>query len=213
MVSLRQLLLLLQVLVKLRLLREGNCINALQIVILLLAQPVSRGIFSDLETLDPVGRGQVGPSAEIDQIPAAIGRGEPVLGDLVLDELLLEGIVSEKLECFGLGQQNPFVLLLLLSVSPDLLLDAFEIRLRDSVVSDEGIIEETLVERRTVAQPSPIKILQALAEQMGTRMPENLLSNLVIEREQLKETVSFQRTSQIAQLKLTFRGSVLLCFS
>lgn len=213
MVSLRQLLLLLQVLVKLRLLREGNCINTLQIVILLLAQPVSRGIFSDLETLDPVGRGQVGPSAEIDQIPAAIGRGEPVLGDLVLDELLLEGIVSEKLECFGLGQQNPFVLLLLLSVSSDLLLDAFEIRLRDSVVSDEGIIEETLVERRTVAQPSPVKVLQALAEQMGTRMPENLLSNLVIEREQLKETVSFQRTSQIAQLKFTFRGSVLLCFS
>jgi len=79
----------------------------------------------------------VRPSAQIDQISAAIRRGESILGDLVLDELLLEGIVCKKLECFSLGEQNSFIGLFLLSIALNLLLDAFKIGLRNTIVSDE----------------------------------------------------------------------------
>ena len=52
-----QLLLLLQVIIQLRLLRIRNRINSLQIIVLLLTQPIRRRILSNLKSFDAVGGG------------------------------------------------------------------------------------------------------------------------------------------------------------
>lgn len=62
----------------------------------------------------------------------------------------------------------------------DFLLDRLVISLRESLSSDEGVIEEAVIQRRAVAQPSTIDIFQALAKKMGTGVPEDLFSYFIL---------------------------------
>lgn len=126
----------------------------------------------------------MGTSAKINQISTAVGGSEAVLGDLTLDQLLLEGVVGEQFQCLCLTQQNPFVRLLLLGVSANFFLDPVEVSLRDAVVADERIVKETLIQGWAVAQPSPVKILETLPQQVRAGMPEDLLPGIVLKGQQ-----------------------------
>ena len=130
------------------------------------------------------------PSAKIDEITASVCRGQAIFGYFALDELNLEWIIGKHLQCFSLAQQYPFVWLFFLCVFLDFLLDIIVISLRESLSSNEGVIKETVVQRRAVAQPSTIDILQTLAEKMGTGMPEYFFSYFIIKGKQLQQAVS-----------------------
>lgn len=166
-VSLREFFLDLQILIKEGLFGESNSVDSLEIVVLLLAQPIGRRVLGDLDALDKVGRRDMGAGAQVDQITAAVGRGEPVFWDFVLNQLGLEGVVGKHLEGFLFGQQNALIGLFLLSVLLDLFLDLLVIGLGNLVLSHEGVIEEAAVQRGTVAQPGSKSVLEALAQQMG----------------------------------------------
>lgn len=153
------------------------------------------------------------PSAKIDEVTASVCRSQTIFWYFVLDELNLEWIIGEHLQSLSLAQQDPFVWLFFLSVFLDFLLDGFVISLRESLSSDEGVIEETVIQRRAVAQPSTIDIFQALAEKMGTGMPEDFFSHFIIKGKQLQQAVSLEWSREINKLVLFIMcDSLLLCF-
>ena len=140
--------------------------------------------------------------AKIDEVTASVGRSQAILRYFALDQLNFEGIIGEHLQCFSLAQQDSFVWLFFLGVFLDFLLNGFVISLRESLSSDEGVVEETVVQRRTVTQPSTIDIFQALAEKMCAGMPENFLSHFVLEGKQLQQAVTLKWSREINKLVL-----------
>ena len=97
-------------------------------------------------------------------------------------QLNFEWIVGEHLKCLCFCKQNPLVWLLLLSVFLYFLLYFLIVLLRYFCLPDKRIIEKSVVKRWTMAEPSSVKIFQALSKQMSTRMPKNLLPDFVLKR-------------------------------
>lgn len=141
-------------------------------------------------------------SAKIDEVTTSVCRSQTIFGYFALDELNFERIIGEHLQCLSLTEQDSFVRLLFLCVFLDFLLDGIVISLRESLSSDEGVIEETVVQGRTVAQPSAIDIFQALTKKMGTGMPEDFFSYFIIKGKQLQQAVSLKRPCEINKLVL-----------
>ena len=182
MVSFEKLLLLFQVLIKLTLLRESNSVNSLQVIIVFVSQPVSRRILCNFDSLNPISWRKMWTRAQINEITTSIGRSKSVLRDFIFYQLNFEWIVGEHLKCLCFCKQNPLVWLLLLSVFLYFLLYFLIVLLRYFCLPDKRIIEKSVVKRWTMAEPSSVKIFQALSKQMSTRMPKNLLPDFVLKR-------------------------------
>jgi hypothetical protein len=86
--------------------REGDAVDALQGVVVGVAEPVGGGGLGHLEGLDGGRRGHVRAAAEVDQGPAAVGGGVAAVGDLGRDERGLEGVVGEHAQRLGLGEDD-----------------------------------------------------------------------------------------------------------
>ena len=92
MVALLRLFQLVQVLVQVLLGEERRAVDALQLRILLVAQPVRAGDVQQLERLDPAGRRDMRPAAEVGELAGLVDRDLFVgLGEL-LDEVALHEV-------------------------------------------------------------------------------------------------------------------------
>lgn len=74
-------------------LAEGDTVHTLEDLVLGLSEPVARGVPVNGVGLDPVGVGDVGTHAKIDQGTAAVHRAGGAIGDLLLDEVELHIVV------------------------------------------------------------------------------------------------------------------------
>ncbi len=164
MVSLKQFLLLLEILVKLTLFWESNSVNSLQIIVIFVSQPVSRRVFSNFDSLNPISWRKVRTCAQINQITTSIGRCQSIFRYFVFYQLKFERVVGKHLECLSLCQQNSFIGLFLLSISFDFLLNLFIVLLWYFCFSDKGIIEKAIIKRWTMTEPGSIEVFQTLPE-------------------------------------------------
>jgi hypothetical protein len=94
-VPLGQLLLLFDVIIHLTLLRIRNGIDPLQVVVVLLPQPIGRRVFSHLKSLNLVSRRQVRTCAQINQVSASVGRSQTVLWNLTLNQRHFEWVIGK----------------------------------------------------------------------------------------------------------------------
>ena len=199
------------------LLREKRgAVNALQLRILLIAQPVSAGQAEHLECLHPARRGHMRPAAEIDEVAVAIKRDHLAgLGE-ALDEVRLHEVVALS--------KGPQSLLARLILANELLvarhhfghlrLDRFEVIGRERSRAIE-VVKESRVRRRAVTQLGLRKKLQHRSRHhMRRRMPHHLERLGIVLPQQLQLNVFLDRRMQIDQpLGGGIGGAIHLGFS
>lgn len=105
----------------------------------------------------------MGPSAQVDEITATVGRREAIVWYLRLDEMSLEGVVGEEVEGLRFGQDDPFKRFFLMNILFHFVFKALVIILRNLVAAHERVVEESLLNRWSVTQPSPEFALQSLS--------------------------------------------------
>ena len=175
MVAFLRLFQLLQMSVEIFLREKRSPVNALQLRILLVAQPVRAGDVEQLERLDLAGRRNVRPAAEIRELAGAVDRNLFIgLGEL-LDEMALHEVAFflELRQSLVARQKFARVGNILLHQFLHLLLDLFEILGRKRRRPVE-VVEESALGRRTVPELGLRKQLQhRRRQQMRRRMPVN----------------------------------------
>ena len=161
MVALLRLLDLVQILVEVLLAEERGAVDALQLRVLLVAQPVRARDVEHLECLDAPGGRDVRPAAEVGELAGLVdgnllvGRGE------LLDEVALHEVAFrlEALQALLARQKLARVGQVLLHQLLHLLLDGFQVLGRERLLAIE-VVEESALGRRTVAELGLGKQLQ-----------------------------------------------------
>src|ERR1700737_2085716 len=106
MVALGGLLEHLEVLVELRLRWKGRTVDASQLLVLLAALPIGTGNGEEAEGAQFPGVCHMRPKAEVDEVTGPVkARGR--LGDLLLDQFDLEGLVQPLESGEGVGPGSP----------------------------------------------------------------------------------------------------------
>ena len=173
----------------------GGAVDALELLVLLVAAPVRRGGAHQLERRDPLGGGQVRAAAEVlprqlalavevvvdGQLAAAdldagpLGRVRHVAGAaLEPDQLDLVGLVGELVEGLGVGDRASGELLALLDdlAHPGLDLDQV---LGDERGLDVEVVVEAVLDRRADAELRVgEEVLHGLGEHVGGRVAQDV---------------------------------------
>jgi hypothetical protein len=152
MVALPGLFLLVQKIVEIFLREKRGPVNALQLRVLLVAQPVGAGNVQQLERFDLPGRRDVRAAAEIQKLAGLVNRNLFLgLGEL-LDEVALHEVTFalELRQSFVARQKFPRIGKVLLHELLHLLLDLLQVFRCERRGAIE-IVEETSVGRRPVA--------------------------------------------------------------
>ena len=153
MVALLRLLQLVQIIVEVLLGEERRAVDALELRILLVAQPVRSCNVEQLERLDAAGRRNVWPAAKVGELAGLVNRDLLIgLGEL-LDEVTLHEVAFrlEALQSFLTRQKLARVRQVLLRQLLHLLLDGFEIFRREGLLAIE-VVEESALGRRAMAK-------------------------------------------------------------
>lgn len=124
----------------------------------------------------------MGSQAQIDQRTVPVnGRGGSIR-NLGLDEVLLVLAVLEHLQQVLLRDLKTLKLLLLLNSLLRKGLERLQVgRLNGASLGDSHIVEETIVSRRAVGEVATESLFARLSENVGGRMPEDLLGCLMSE--------------------------------
>ncbi|AIY17733.2 Serine phosphatase RsbU, regulator of sigma subunit [Pimelobacter simplex] len=181
-----------QVLVERLLARPGGAVDALELLVLLVAAPVGRGAAHQLERRDPLGGGQVRPPAEVlpghlalavdvvvDGQLAGADLGARTLGRiggvaLEADQLDLVGLVGQLDEGVLVGGDPAVEALVLLD---DLAHRGLEL---DQVLGDERgrhveVVVEAVLDRRADAELGVGEdLLHGLRQHVGGRVPQDV---------------------------------------
>ena len=104
---------------------KGDSVQTLEGIVLGVSQPVGGRVLRGGKGLDLSGVGNVGTTAEIDEVTAPVNGGAGAVGDLCGQDLDLEGIVGKQLQRLVLGDDHALEFLFLLDDFVDLLLDGF----------------------------------------------------------------------------------------
>src|ERR1035437_5950382 len=122
---------------------EGGAVNALELLVVLVALPVGAGDTEQLEGLDLRGVGDVGAAAEIDEAGSEGVLGEDLTG-LLFDELALHPGFGVLLEAFLFGGEDAFVGERARLDLPHLFLDLFEVAGGERGGAVEIVVEAVL---------------------------------------------------------------------
>lgn len=173
--------------------------------------------------LDVTGGGDVRSSAQIDKGAASVDSALGAIRDSLLNKILLVFAVLEHLEELILGHLQTLERLLLLDNAVGELLESLLVLVSNNLPADSlacrygdpaGIcyalshVGHIVVKTRgvlsggTVAEIASKASLGGLAEDMGRRVPENLLSFGVVEVEELELAALLKRSGQIPQLAI-----------
>ena len=159
---------------------EGDAVDALERVVVLVAEEVRGRVLEHVERLDSVRVGNVRPDAEIDHRPAAVDGRRGAVGHLGLDHVLLVLVVVEHLEQVGLGRDEPLERLLLVRRRFRQLLQRRVVALQHRLpVRHAHLVEEPVVRRRAEAEVAAVVPFRRLAEHVRRRVPEDLLACVV----------------------------------
>ena len=153
MVALLGLFELVEVVVEVLLGEERGAVDALQLRVLLVAEPIGAGDVEQLERLDAPGRRNVRPTAEVGELAGLVdgdflvGRGE------LLDEVALHEVAFrlKALQAFLAGQELAGVGQVLPGQLLHLLLDGCEVLGGEGLFAIE-VVEEAALGRRAVAE-------------------------------------------------------------
>ena len=196
----------LQIIVEVLLREERRPVNALQLRVLLVAQPVRAGNVEQLERLDLSRRRNVRPAAEVGELAGAVNRNLFIgLGEL-LDEMALHEVAF----FFELGQplvarqKLARIRKVLLHQFLHLLFDLLQILRRKRSRTIE-IVEKSALGRRPVAELGLRKQLQhRRRQQMRGRMPVNLQRLGISIGQQAKVGIFLQRPGQVDEIAVGF---------
>src|SRR5208337_329042 len=162
-----------QVSVEILLRKKRGAVDALQLLILLVAEPVGAGDVEQLEGFDLSGRRQVRAAAEILELAGLVDRNLLVgLGEL-LDEMALHEVAFalESLQAFLVRQKLASIGQVLLDELVHFLFDLLEIfgSKRGRAIK---VVEESVLSRGTVAELGLGKKFEhSSGEQVRGRMP------------------------------------------
>ena len=153
MVALLGFLKILEVLVEVLLTEERSAIDALQLRVLFVAQPVGAGDAEHFERLDASGRRDVRAAAEVGELAGLVDGNLLVRRGELLDEVTLHEVAFrlEALQAFLAWQKLARVGEVLLHQLLHLLLDGFQVLGRERLLAVE-VIEESGLGCRAVAQ-------------------------------------------------------------
>ena len=145
---------------------EGGAVDALQLLVVLVALPVGAGDGEQLEGLDLRGVGDVRAAAEVDEVGSEGVLGEDVVG-LLFDELALHPRIGVFLEAFGFGGEDAFVGESARLDLPHLLLDLLEVVGSERGGAVEVVIEAVLDGRADAELGFGIELEHGGGEQVG----------------------------------------------
>src|SRR5206468_10537689 len=150
---------------------EGSAVDALELRVLFVSQPVSAGDVEQLERLDLPGRGKVRAAAEVGELAGAVDGNLFIgLGEL-LDEMALHEVafLFELLQALVAGQELARVRNVLLYKLLHLLFDLFQV-LRSERSRTIEVIEKSTLGGRAMPELGLGKQLQhGGREQVGRR--------------------------------------------
>mmetsp|Transcript_15981 Transcript_15981/g.42318 ORF Transcript_15981/g.42318 Transcript_15981/m.42318 type:complete len:432 (+) Transcript_15981:1685-2980(+) len=178
---------------------EGYPVDALQGVQVLVPEPEGGGVLGDGEGLGAPRARQVGPPAEVHEGPAPIARRQAAVGDLVGDQLHLEGVLAEQLEGLLLGEHAALVRLVLLGYLHHDLLKALEVLLAQLLAAEEAVVVEARLQGRADGQVAPVLPLHRLSQDVGARVPEHVLALRVVELQQLHAAAALQGPADVPE--------------
>ena len=144
---------LIEIILKIFLREERSAVDALELGILLVAQPVGARDVQQLEGLDLAGGGDVGPAAEVEELAGLVDGDALVgLGEL-LDEVDLHEIAlgAESLQGLVARQELARIRFVALYQLLHFLFDLFQVLGSERLFAVE-VVEEAVLGRRAVAE-------------------------------------------------------------
>mmetsp|Transcript_8779 Transcript_8779/g.18552 ORF Transcript_8779/g.18552 Transcript_8779/m.18552 type:complete len:735 (+) Transcript_8779:385-2589(+) len=198
------------------LVRERDPVHPLQRVVLRVSQPIRGAVPRGRERLDPAGVGQVRPAAQVDEVAALVHGRAAAVGDLGLDDLLLEGVAGEQAEGLVLGDDEPLEFLFLFGDFGDLGLDGLVVVLPKRVARTHvTVVIKPSRQRGADRQSTSVQVLQRLPQNVSARMPKHRLGvRVAIEFEKFElGNVADEGTGQIPQNRFAdpaFAGTVIV---
>ena len=207
MVSLARLFEELEVLGELGLLREGDAVDAGQLLLGLVALPVGPGHGEQLDRLDVSGVRNVGPAAEVGESALRVEGDRAVLEILEQVELVFVSFLLEVSDGLRLRHVAPDVLALLLGQLQHLLLDRRKILVAEDVVAEiDVVIEPALHGRSHPELHARVECLERLGHQVRTAVPQGALGPFAAPGEELQGHVTPEGTLGVADFPVHFSG-------
>ena len=208
MVALLRFLHLVQIVVEVLLGEERRAVDALQLRILLVAQPVRAGDVEQLERLDAPGGRDVRPAAEVGELAGLVDRDLLVGRGELLDEVALHEVAFrlEALQAFLARQKLARVRQVLLHQLLHLLLDGLQVLGRERLLAIE-VVEEAALGRRAVAELGLGKEFQhRRGHQVRRRVAINFQRFGIAVGEQAQLDILLQRAREVDELRAVLRG-------
>ena len=200
-----------EILVEHLLLREGDAVEARQLLAFLVAPPIGPSHAQDLDGLD-VGRvGNVRPTAKVGERALRIGR-DGAVGQLA-DQLRLVDFapVSEELQGVGFRDVGPADGFLLAHQLGHLSLDLGEIAfLDDRLARIHVIIEPVLDGGADTELDAGIQLLQGFGHEVSARVPKGVLALVVVPLQQAYRGVGVDGAREVPCLSIDARGQDFL---
>ena len=194
-----------EVLIEFLLLREGDTIDAGQLLALLVATPVSTSQRGQLHRLDNARVRDMGTAAKVGEVTTFI-IGDGTVFQLA-DEFLLVFVafLGEILQCFGLAHVNALESLLLASQFKHLLLDGYKVGFGQGDVACVDVVVETGIHCRTNAELHTfVQSLDGLSHEVGRRVPEGSLTFWIVPCEELDGGILVDGAHGIPHLTVYF---------
>ena len=199
---------LLQVVVEIFLREKRRAVDALQLRILLVSQPVGAGDVEQLERLDFPGRRNVRAAAEIGELAGLVNRNLFIgLGEL-LDEMALHEVAFALELCQPLIARQKFARVgkVLLHQFLHLLFDLLQIFGRERSRAIE-VVEKSGLGRGTVAELGLGKKFEhRCGQQMRGGMPVDFQRLGIPLGQDAQVGVFFQRPGEVDEIAVGFRG-------
>jgi hypothetical protein len=191
---------------------KRSAVNALHLRIPLLPLPVGAGNVHQLERLNPAGRRNVRPAAEVDEFPGGVKRHHGLVG-LLFHQFAFKVLpaVAIKLQRFRLWQPLALVGDISGRKLVHLCFNLGEIILCEWLLAHE-FVEKSSVGRR--ADPElhvGIEFQDRCSQQMCGRMAENLDSLRILRRQNRKRCAFFERLGKIDKRIAGARNQRSLC--
>lgn len=208
MVTLRSKTTQLKVLIELLLLGEGDTIDALQRVVLLVSLPVGRGVVGHREGLDLRGVREMRATAQVDEGTTTVGSANRSVRDLIAQDLDLVLVILEHLQSLLLRDLQTLEGLLLTDGGSKELLELLVVLVsHDSAgLHSDIVVETTILQGGTSAEMRVELALEGLAEDVSGRVPEDLLGLRRVPLEDRKGAISRERAVQVPKLIIDLRG-------
>mmetsp|Transcript_4005 Transcript_4005/g.16005 ORF Transcript_4005/g.16005 Transcript_4005/m.16005 type:complete len:884 (+) Transcript_4005:169-2820(+) len=179
---------------------ERDAVDALQRVVVGLAEPVRRRGARHFERLDAPRVGQVRPHAEVDDGARLVRRRAAAVGNLGRDERDFERVLGEHLEQLGFGHDEPLERRLRVGDLLHGLGEFAELGVRDRRVAHVRVVVEAAVDGGADGELAAVPALEHGAEQVARRVPERRLAFLRLEIAQLERAVALERPLEVPQL-------------